>query len=87
MPGSANGGNGRVMAGKDLQSSRLNAGEREVKSFSATIIFCQHVARRNCVSEVWDGNLVIDVPLRPKYAKVNFPKFTGGYSLALLPEL
>ena len=34
------------MAGKDLQSSRLNAGEREVKSFSAKIIVCQMVRAR-----------------------------------------
>ena len=75
------------MAGKDLQSSRLNAGEREVKSFSANICFCQNDARQNCVPKFWDGNLVIDVSFYPKYAKVNFPKLTGGYSLALLPEL
>ena len=77
------------MAGKDLQSSRLNAEEpeeREVKSFSAKIMFCQNVARQNCVPEFWDGNLVIDVSLHPKSAQQKFPKFTGGYSLLLLPE-
>ena len=50
-------------------------------------MFCQNVARQNCVPECWDGNLVIDVSFHPKYAKVQIPKFTGGYSLALLPEL
>ena len=40
-------------------------------------IACQHF---------WDRNLVIDVSLHPKSAKVNVPKFTGGYSLLLLPE-
>ena len=75
------------MAGKDLQSSGLKAGERDVTYISAKIMFCQNVSRQNCVPEFWDGDLVIDVSLHPKSAQINFPKFTGGYSLLLSPEL